>query len=124
MKYKGFNVTVNTFIPQNGSGVAKSEALIEYHPKHPLQNNTMSTYIASRAGQQFSIKVENETEDSASVVFFVDGQMASCLLCYARPLNNEVVCYGVQPQEGILRKFMFKKATLTGISPSHECVDL
>ena len=114
MKYKEFNVTVHTSLPQTGTGIQNTTPLPEYPPKEPLSNNIMSTYIASQAGQQFSVHVENESDSDASVLFYVDGQMASCLLCYAKPKYNSVICQGVQPQAGLLRKFVFRKATLTG----------
>jgi hypothetical protein len=115
MKYKGFNVTVHTSLPQTGSEIQKPTVLTEYPPKEPLSNNIKSTYIASQAGQQFSIHVENGSDSDASVIFYVDGQMASCLLCHAKPKHNSVMCYGVQPEAGLLRKFVFRKAPLTGI---------
>lgn len=114
MKYKGFVVTVHTSLLQAGTEIQKTTALTEYPPKEPLSNNVKSTYIASQAGQQFSIHVENESDSDASVLFYVDGQMASCLLCYAKPKYNSVICHGVQPEAGLLRKFVFRKATLTG----------
>jgi hypothetical protein len=113
MKYKGFNVTVHTS-PQAGTGIQKTTVLTEYPPNEPLSNNTLSTYIASQAGQQFSIHVENESDSDASILFYVDGQMASCLLCHAKPKHNSVVCHGVQPEAGLLRKFVFRKVNLTG----------
>ena len=96
-------------------GQLQSSTLQEYPGKQ--QDKTCSAYIAAKAGEQFAIAVENESDKDASVVFYVDGQMTSVLLCYARPKHNTVVCCGVQPQAGLLRRFIFSKATLTGIKP-------
>ena len=114
MKYKDFNVTVHTSLPRTETGIQNTTPLTEYRPKEPLSNNIISRYIASQPGQQFSIHVENESDSDASVLFYVDGQMASCLLCYAKPKYNSVICHGVQPRAGLLRKFVFRKVTLTG----------
>jgi hypothetical protein len=113
MKYKGFNVTVNTPALCPGA-YYKDMPLTEYPSKYPIENNTMTTYIPSNVGKMFSIAVENETQNDTSVVFFVDGQMASVLLCYAKPKHNIVNCQGVQPQAGLLRRFVFSRATLSG----------
>lgn len=115
MKFKDFNVTVHTPSGESVSVTQKTTALPEYPPEDPVQGNIISTYIASQIGSQFSIVTENHTQSDASVVFYVDGQMACCLLCYKN--NGSVVCAGVQPQAGLLRKFVFRKATLTGITP-------
>jgi hypothetical protein len=90
-------------------------ALQEYPSKEaPIQGNSASAYIASQPGLQFSIWVRNECGHDASVVFYVDGQMASVLLCYGRPQQNLIVCRGIQPEAGLLRRFVFQKANLTG----------
>jgi hypothetical protein len=109
MKLRDFKVTVNTF----AHGLANT-ALEEYASKQTISDNTISSYIASQVGQQFFILVENEHDHDASVVFYVDGQMASVLLCYAKPKHNSVFCLGVQPEAGLLRRFVFSRATLTG----------
>jgi hypothetical protein len=114
MRFKDFNVSVHRCI----RGQLQSPALQEYPGRQ--DDSTCSAYIASKAGEQFAITVENEGDKDASVVFYVDGQMASVLLCYARPKHNTVVCCGVQPQAGLLRRFVFSKATLSGTDPVHE----
>jgi len=93
-----------------GIPVQKTVAVPEYYTKH--QPNVVETYIASQEGREFSIIAENHSKMDASVIFYVDGQMANCLLCYKD--GKSVVCAGVQPQAGLLRKFVFQKATLTG----------
>jgi len=113
MKFKDFTVTV-TASTQCPQGILKSVALEEYPSKQPFQGNTAFSYIASQDGKRFSICVENDSANDASVVFYVDGQMASVLLCYAKPKYSLVTCYGVQPQAGLLRRFVFKRAALTG----------
>jgi hypothetical protein len=105
MKFKDFCVSVRTL---NG-------AAPEY-PSKCTAANTVSSFIPSRAGERFSISVENNDLHDASCIFYVDGQMTSVLLCYAKPKHNVVFCQGVQPQPGILRRFVFSKATLTGMS--------
>lgn len=114
MRYKDFTVTVNS-ASRSPQGLLKTVALQEYPAKGPYQGNTAYTFIASQACQQFSITVQNDNPKDASVVFYVDGQMASVLLCYAKPKCHIVTCHGVQPQPGVLRRFVFKRATLTGI---------
>ena len=111
MRFRGFNVSVHRTVQAQ----LQSPALQEYPGKQ--HDNTCSAYIASKAGEQFAITVENESDKDASIVFYVDGQMASVLLCYTRPKHNMVVCCGVQPQAGLLRRFVFSKATLTGTNP-------
>ena len=113
MKYKEFTVTVKAS-SQCAQGILKTTPLQEYPPKQPTNGNTISTYIASIPGQQFSITVDNHNSHDASVVFYVDGQMASVLLAYAKPRHNSVTCYGVQPKAGLLRRFVFQRATFTG----------
>ena len=104
MKFKDFIVTVST---------AQGTSL-EYPPDPNVSANTVSTHIASRAGEQFSIVAQNDGIHDASCIFYVDGQLTSVLLCYARPKDNMVQCQGVQPAAGVLRRFVFSKATLTG----------
>jgi hypothetical protein len=115
MKFKGFTVTVNSGPNEGAVGARRLNALNEYPTKDPVQNHTVSAYIASPVGQRFSISVKNECGHDASVVFYVDGQMANVLLCYGRPEYNNVACHGVQPKAGYLRRFIFKKATLTSV---------
>lgn len=115
MKYKEFEVTVRTPALCAG-GYYKDMPLIEFPPKYPVENNTISTYIPSSVGKLFSITVENESTHDASVVFYVDGQMTSVLLCYAKPKYNVVNCQGVQPQAGLLRRFVFSPVSLSGNS--------
>ena len=112
MRLKGFKVTVNT--PTRCANGSNNLPLQEYPAKDAVQENTVSTYLESYVGTQFSISVENDSMHDASVVFFVDGQMASVLLCYAKPKYNVVTCLGVQPQAGLLQRFVFSKATLSG----------
>jgi len=108
MKFKNFCVSVRT----HAFGAA-----YEY-PSKSTAANTASSFIPSRAGEQFFITVENNDLHDVSCIFYVDGQMASVLLCYAKPKHNLVICQGVQPQPGILRRFVFSKATLTDDSNS------
>ena|ERR1700734_3605977 len=115
MKYKEFQVTVRTPALCTG-GYYKDMPLTEFPPKYPVENNIISTYIPSSAGKLFSVAVENESTHDASIVFYVDGQMASVLLCYAKPKYNIVNCQGVQPQAGLLRRFVFSRVSLSGIS--------
>jgi hypothetical protein len=114
MRLKDFNVTVHISRTENvfGIQIQKTVALPEYYTKH--QPDVVKTYIASQEGREFSIIAENYSKMDASIVFYVDGQMVSCLLCYKN--GKSVVCAGVQPQAGLLRKFVFRKATLTGIT--------
>ena len=107
MRFRDFKVTVH----RSAQGQLQSP-LHEYPGKE--YDNVTSAYIASKAGEQFAIMVENEGELDASVVFYVDGQMASVLLCYGKTNHNTVICYGVQPQPGLLRRFVFTRAMLTG----------
>ena len=113
MKYKEFIVTVNT-PTQCAGGYFKNMPLTEYPSKHPVENSTVTTYVPSHPGKLFSISVENGSLHDASVVFYVDGQMVSVLLCYAKPKYHVVNCLGVQPQAGLLRRFVFSKAILSG----------
>lgn len=115
MKYKDFEVMVHAPLPGIVSVIGGTTVLTEYPPKDPIQGNTISTYIASQAGTHFWIIATNRSENDASVIFYVDGQMAACLLCYKN--NHSVNCRGVQPEAGLLRKFRFRKVTLTGITP-------
>lgn len=114
MRLKDFNVTVHIPRTENvfGIQVQKTVPLPEYYTKH--QQNVVKTYIASQEGREFSIIAENYSEMDASIIFYVDGQMVSCLLCYRN--GKSVICAGIQPQAGLLRKFVFRKATLTGIT--------
>lgn len=112
MRFKGFKVTVNT--PTVSAHGSTNLPLPEYPTKDSIHDNTISTYVESHVGKQFSISVENESLHDASVVFYVDGQMASVLLCYAKPKYNIVNCLGVQPQPGLLQRFVFSKANLSG----------
>ena len=114
MRHKGFNVTVNTPTPC-ANGTYNNLPLPEYPAKDHVNGGTISTYVESQVGKQFSIGVENESSHDASVVFYVDGQMASVLLCYAKPKHNVINCLGVQPQAGLLQRFVFSKAMLSGI---------
>lgn len=95
-----------------GIPVQKTVALPEYYTMH--KPNVIEGYIASQEGCEFSIIAENYSKTDASIIFYVDGQMASCLLCYKD--GKSVICAGVQPQAGLLRKFVFRKATLTGMT--------
>ena len=112
MRLKEFNVTVNT--PTLCAGGHRNLPLPEYPAKDAVHENKTSTYVESQLGKQFSISVENDSVHDASVIFYVDGQMASVLLCYAKPKFNIVNCLGVQPQAGLLQRFVFSKATLSG----------
>jgi hypothetical protein len=76
----------------------------------------VAAYVPSRVGERFSIAVENHSLNDATCIFYVDGQMASVLMCHAKPKYYMVNCQGVQPQPGILRRFVFSRATLTGTS--------
>lgn len=115
MKFKGFTVKVVSGPNPGVLGVRWPDALIEYPPKDPVHDNIVSAYIASQVGQRFSISVENGSGHDASVIFYVDGQMANVLLCYTNPSYNTVICHGIQPEAGYLRRFVFKKAVLTGV---------
>jgi len=111
MKFKNFNVSVFPSV----QGHLQYDALEEYAEKQ--DEKTCSAYIPSKAGEQFAIFVENDGYTDCSVVVYVDGQMASVLLCYGKPNHNSVVCHGVQPRPGVLRRFIFTKAILSGILP-------
>ena len=117
MKYKEFRVDV--IAPhKTPAGWCPNRSLTEYTTKSQHEgygSNERATYIAAQPGVPFSITVANESPHDASIVFYVDGQMASCLLCYARPKCNVVNCQGVQPQRGYLRRFVFSKAHFSGI---------
>lgn len=109
MRFKNFNVSVHRSV----QGQLQAPALQEFPGRQ--QDKTCSAYIASKAGEQFAIFVENGGDSDCSIVIYVDGQMASVLLCFAKPKHNSVICHGVQPCPGVLRRFVFSKATLSGI---------
>jgi hypothetical protein len=117
MKYKGFNVTVNS--PTACANGYNNLPLREYPAKDPVHENVISTYLEAHIGKQFSISAENDSPHDASVVFYVDGQMANVLLCYAKPRHNIVSCLGVQPEPGLLQRFVFSKAYLSGLSQKY-----
>jgi hypothetical protein len=115
MKSKGIGVTV-LCTPEAAHRPAA--ACPEYAAKQlDPTDAVVERYIPAKAGSEFSIVVTNESLNDVSVVFYVDGQMANCLLCYAPPSVNSVTCFGVEPQPGRLRKFVFRKAVLTGWVP-------
>lgn len=115
MKSKGIGVTV---LCTSEGGHRPVIVCPEYAAKQlDPTNAVVERYIPAKAGSEFSIVVTNESFNDVSVVFYVDGQMANCLLCYAPPRVNSVTCFGVEPQPGRLRKFVFRKAVLTGCPP-------
>jgi len=118
MKHNGFTVTVDS--PTACAQGYNNLPLPEYPAKDAVHDNVISTYVEARIGKQFSISVENESTHDASVVFYVDGQMASVLLCYAKPRHNRVSCLGVQPEPGLLQRFVFTKANLSGMSKIYQ----
>jgi hypothetical protein len=118
MKHRGFNATVNT--PTSCANGYNNLPLAEYPAKDAVHENAITTYVEAHIGKQFSISVENESTHDASVVFYVDGQMASVLLCYAKPKHNVVNCLGVQPEAGLLQRFVFSKANLSGLSERNQ----
>jgi len=122
MQLRGIKVTVSSAVSQvgqagtyNGQAPCPEYAAKQIDPEE--QGRIVERYIPAREGREFSIVVVNESANDVSCVFYVDGQMANCLLCYALPKVNSVTCYGVEPQPGRLRKFVFRKAVLTGILP-------
>jgi len=114
------NFKVNVHVPFKApEGYSKNLPLVEYGTKPPStdsDSHQCTRYIAALTGSQFSITVENGAPQDASVLFFVDGQMACCLLCYAKPKYNIVTCQGVQPKPGVLQRFVFRKANRFGTS--------
>jgi hypothetical protein len=118
MKSKGIGVTV---LCTSEGNYRPPTVCPEYAAKQlDPTNAVVERYIPAKAGCEFSIVVTNESFNDVSVVFYVDGQMANCLLCYAPPSMNSVTCFGVEPQPGRLRKFVFRKAVLTGWAPSRK----
>jgi hypothetical protein len=118
--FKSFKV--NVLVPFRApEGYLKNLSLVEYGAKSLCTESDSyqcTRYIAAVNDSQFSIIVENGAPQDASVLFFVDGQMACCLLCYAKPKYNVVTCQGVQPKAGVLQRFIFKKTTHYGTSLS------
>jgi len=114
------NFKVNVHVPFKGpGGWSRNLPLAEYQTKLTSadpNSKQCTRYIAAIEGSQFAITVENGAPQDASVLFFVDGQMASCLLCYAKPKCNIVTCQGVQPKPGVLQRFLFSKANHFGIA--------
>jgi hypothetical protein len=115
MKSKGIGVTV---LYTSEGDYRPAAVCPEYAAKQlDPSDAVVERYIPAKAGSEFSIVVTNESFTDISVVFYVDGQMANCLLCYAPPSVNSVTCFGLEPQPGRLRKFVFRKAVLTGSPP-------
>src|SRR5271163_1382549 len=116
MRYKSWSACVwigDPFSPET----SRAEVLPEYLPNEPLIENTLIIYIPAQERKQFFITIANEDVCDARVFVYVDGQVASYPLCYAAPRPNALNCVGFQSvQQGYLRKFVFQKAPLRGIS--------
>ena len=116
MRYKGWGVSVQMGDPFSPE-ILKPEVLPEYLPKEPLVENTLTMYIPAQERKQFFITIANEDVCDARVFVYVDGQVASYPLCYARPKPNALNCVGFHSvQDGYLRKFAFQRAPLKSVS--------
>src|SRR5262245_29468771 len=113
MKFKGIKVAVITPVRKAG-GKTTYIQLPEYAERSDEKvQYKQSAHIPAQVGRQFCIVAENDIVNDITVEFYVDGKIASNLICHPKPCHSTVTCEGVQPEAGTLRRFVFNKSTLT-----------